>query len=120
MTGFGRLLLIALVSCLADVLYQSAAEGDAASKYKMYDLYHYYSTGRERPASFPREEVLDIWREEAVDAGVPEAMDNEAMKCEKGYRTGGCDSVRAAMLYERILSENSLDEVNSFSGNWHE
>ncbi len=100
-----------------DVLYQAATEGDAASKYKMYDMYHYFSTGRKRPASFPREEILDIWREEAVDAGVPEAMDNEAMKCEKGYRPGGCDSVRAAMLYERILSENSIEDLSEYRYN---
>ncbi len=94
------------------VLFAAASKGHPDAKWKIFERGNYTSDHRKYPSSFPSEEVMMIWLQEAADANVIEANYDLAHHHLLGLHVDK-DTMKATTLYEKILLVDSIDIVNN-------
>lgn len=106
------------------MLCDLAAKGYAIAKWEIYDVYNHRCSKKLRNSKhFPRKEILEIWYNESVEAGVVKAMASKARDYATGNNGVEIDSVISVDLYCSILtstkSQNNDLEIEEARNNLH-
>lgn len=94
------------------ILFAAASKGHPDAKWEIFERGNYTSDRRKHPTSFPSEDVMMIWLQEAADANVIEANYSLAQHHLLGLHVDK-DTIKASTLYEKILLADSVDIVNN-------
>lgn len=99
------------------ILTDAASKGNPKAQYIVYERYNYMGAAKEFPSSFPDKEIIDMWFDDAVEAGEPKAMHNKAKYFLMGFNSLPKDTAKACALYEKIISDTLNRKEYSFEFN---